>query len=83
MAYEVTQLAVYIKYLTSHQMAAPPLLAPADLTGIIRLPKILTQMIQVHPIPTKTCYLMIASDHLVVDAGAVNAIALLNFRLIP
>lgn len=57
----------------------PPLLYPVCITGSIVLPKIITQMIQKRPLPSKYCQLNLKASHLTIDFCALNAIEVLNF----
>lgn len=64
-----------------HDADELPLLEPASITGKIRLPKILSQMMRSDPLESKYGHLFVEASSLVVNGTLKNLIALSDFSI--
>ena len=61
--------------------ASTPLLMPTSVSGYIRLPKIVSQMIRTDPLETKYGHLVVNVKQLIVNGTLENLIAITDFSV--
>ena len=81
MNFDVADLCMFV---SDPDSETPPsrgaLLERASVAGTIRLPKIVSQMIQTDPLESKFGYLWVKAKHLVINGSIENLIGLSDFR---
>jgi hypothetical protein len=84
MNYEIHSVSAFCQSLTDNIAgveAQMPLLEPAFVSGTIRLPKIISQMIRPDPLESKYGYLVVNATDLVVNGNLENLIGVSDFSV--
>ena len=81
MNFDVRDLCMFTGSATKAiEPSAGCLLERASVSGRIRLPKIVSQMIQTDPLESKYGHLWVKAQHLTINGSLDNLVALADFR---
>jgi hypothetical protein len=84
MNFEIHSVSAYCQSVSDNTAGAEaqmPLLEPASVSGTIRLPKIISQMIRPDPLESKYGYLVVNATNLVVNGNLENLIGVSDFSV--